>query len=180
MEALSLTALIALSLVGYSAGAVSKAGRSAQLKPQIIDLVLIAVIWAGVVYLWASFEPYRWLMILPCAFLSMIAGILAVLPRKLPRETVTTGKVLGMEKREVTPGNLLQRLWRAWQDYFSVVGSFQSRIFLSLFFFIVVTPFALPAKAFSEPLRLKHRRHQSHWLPRTASKVDLEQSGKQY
>lgn len=180
MESLSLIALIALSLVGYCAGAVSKAGRSAQLKPQIIDLVLIAVIWAGVVYLWASFEPYRWLMILPCAFLSIIAGILAVSPRKLPQAAVTTEKVLDTKKQEVTPGNLLQRLWRAWQDYFSVVGSFQSRIFLSLFFFIVVTPFALAVKAFSDPLRINYRGNESHWLPKTVSKADLEQSGKQY
>lgn len=47
MELISFIALILLSLVGYCAGAVSKAGKYVELKPQIIDLMLVTVIWPG-------------------------------------------------------------------------------------------------------------------------------------
>ena len=45
MDTLSFIALILLSLVGYSGGATGKAGKFADLKLQIIDLILVVIIW---------------------------------------------------------------------------------------------------------------------------------------
>jgi len=50
METLSFIVLILLSLVGYSGGATCKAGKYADIKPQIVDLIIVLLIWAGVRY----------------------------------------------------------------------------------------------------------------------------------
>jgi hypothetical protein len=60
------------------------------------------------------------------------------------------------------------------------MGSFQTRIFLSLFYFVVVSPFALVVKALSDPLRLKHRPAPSFWLEKGPSPSDLEESKRQF
>jgi hypothetical protein len=43
-------ALILLSLLAYSGGVVGKAGRSSDLKPQVINLSLVLIIWVGAIY----------------------------------------------------------------------------------------------------------------------------------
>jgi len=60
------------------------------------------------------------------------------------------------------------------------MGSFQSRIILSLFFFIFVTPFALAVKIFSDPLNIKHQTTKPHWLTKKEINADLEQSRRQF
>ena len=175
MEAFSFIALILLSLVGYSAGATRKAGRVVQLKPQIIDLILVAVIWAGAIYARIIVDLDRWLLILAWVILSSVVGMLAVWPRKLyARETAS------YEASKQTSRNPLKKLWRSWMDFSKRMGEFQSRIVLSLFFFVLVSPFALGVKIFSDPLRLKYRSNESHWLPKMKTEVNLEQSRKQF
>ena len=175
METISFLALILLCLVGYSAGAVAKAGKSVELKPQIVDLVLVSAIWAGAIYCRVGLDFNRWLVILAWLVLSSVVGILAIWPRKLREESVSSSKAL-----EGTPSSLVKRLWRSWANFSSRMGSFHSRIVLSLFFFTVVTPFALAVRFLSDPLGIKHRNEMTHWLPRTGTDVDLEQFRRQF
>lgn len=175
MEIISFMVLILLSLVGYSVGAVGKAGKSVQLKPQIIDLILISVIWAGAIYSRVGFDFNKWLMILVWVVLGILIGVLAIWPRKLPEEKVSISK----EPKEITT-NLFKKLWQSWGSFSKRMGDFQSRIFLSMFFFIVVSPFALAVKMFSDPLRIRYRGNESHWLSKMTTKIDLEQSRKQF
>lgn len=55
--------------------------------------------------------------------------------------------------------------WRRWVAVAHVIGAFQAKVFLSLFYFVVITPFALGVRLFADPLRLK-RRGAPGWLPR--------------
>lgn len=48
----------------------------------------------------------------------------------------------------------LKSIWYIWKVIAHKIGDFQARLVLSLFYFIVVTPFALVVKMFSDPLRL--------------------------
>ena len=167
--------LIILSLVGYCIGAVGKAGKSVQLKPQIADLILISVIWAGAISFRIVLDLNRWLVIVVWLILSSLIGILAVWPRKLPEEEASSKMVV----KEI-PRNLVKKLWQSWADFSRRMGNFQTRIVLSLFFFIVVSPFALAVKSFSDPLRLKYRNNDSHWLLKTETEADLEQFKRQF
>lgn len=175
METVSYIVLILLSLVGYSAGAVGKARKSVELKPQIIDLILISAIWAGAIYSRIVLDFNKWLVILAWVILSSLIGILSIWPRILPEEKASSNK----EAKE-TATNLLHKLWQMWGNFSKRMGNFQSRIVLSLFFFTVVSPFALAVKMFSDPLRIKYRGNESHWLPKTRTEIRLEQFRRQF
>ena len=59
--------------------------------------------------------------------------------------------------------NLGRRLWRQWKSVAHKIGDFQARLVLALFYFVVLAPFAMGVKIFSDPLQLKSRRG---WLDR--------------
>jgi hypothetical protein len=46
-----------------------------------------------------------------------------------------------------------RRAWEGWKRVARRLGDFQARVLLSLFYFVVVAPFALGVRAFSDPLR---------------------------
>lgn len=175
MEAFSFIVLILLSLVAYSAGAAAKAGQSVDLKPKIVDLILVAIIWAGAIYSRVTMDLNRWLLILICIILSFTIGMLATMPRKLHGN-----KRMSREKSIMTSKNLVMNLWQSWKDFSKRMGSFQSRIILSMFFFLLVSPFALAVKIFSDPLRIKSQREDSHWLHKKEIKSDLGQFRRQF
>jgi hypothetical protein len=180
MEAISFLALILLSLTGYCAGAVIKTGKSAELKPVITDYILVSAILAGTIYSRVALELNRWLFLLVWVIVSFLIGVLASWPRKLPKKIAAIERIPSKKKIENAVRNPVKKLWSAWQKYFSRVGAFQSRIVVTIIFFILVTPFALGIKISSDPLRLKHQSKDTHWLPKVSSRTDLEQSRRQY
>ena len=175
MNTLSFIALILLSLVGYSGGSASKAGKDVDLKPKIIDLVLVAAIWAGAIYSRITQDLNKWLLILIWLILSIILGVIAVSLRKLPEEKSVSQKDLPK-----TPANVFKKRWQSWNEFSKRMGSFQSRILLSLFFFVFVSPFAIAVKMFSDPLHLKYRRLTSWWIPKKEIKNELEEFRRQF
>ena len=175
MEAFSIIALILLSLVGYSGGVVGRAGKSRDIKPQIIDLVLVIIIWAEAIYSRITFDLNKWLLIFTWVILSATIGVIAVLFRKLPKEQSTNNK----EPKKLLK-NPIKKLWQSWKNFSKRMGNFQSRIILSFFFFIFVSPVALAVKIFSDPLNIKHQSRKSHWLTKKEIKTDLEQYRKQF
>jgi len=101
MEILSFIVLIFLFLVGYSVGAVIKVNKFIDLKPQLIDLILVVIIWAGAIYLRITFDLKKWFLILIWVILSIIIGVLAILFRKPTKE-----KILAKKEPERAPKNL--------------------------------------------------------------------------
>jgi len=175
MEIISFIVLILLSLIGYSAGAVSRSGKFVELKPQIFDLILVVTIWIRAITSRIILGLNKWFLILIWVILSIIIGILAVWPRRLSEEKAPrTKKIKGTSK------NPLKKLWQSWENFSKRRGNFQSRIIFSLFFFILVSPFALTVKMFSDPLNLKHQSSKSHWLFKKEIKNDLEQYKRQF
>ncbi|MAE11152.1 MAG: SxtJ family membrane protein [Dehalococcoidales bacterium] len=174
METLSFVALILLSSVGYSAGSVSKAGASVELKPQIIDLLLMLGIWALAIYSRTVLDFNRFLLVLMWVIISAAVGIVAVWARPPDGLETTNDK-----ESEQTSGRLLKKLWQRWNAFSRRMGGFQSRIILSLLFFVLVSPVALGVKVLSDPLRLKHRNSESHWLRRAETRASLEQFRRQ-
>jgi len=177
METLSFIFLILLSLVGYSGGVAAKAGKYADLKPQIVDLIIMLVVWTGAIFSRITFELNKWILILIWVVLSAAIGVITLLFRKLPKEKGSNNKEL-----EEVQKNPIKKLLHTWKNFSKRMGSFQSRIILSLFFFIFVSPFALTVKifSFSDPLNIKHQTTKSHWLTKKEIKNDLEQYRRQF
>ncbi len=69
--------------------------------------------------------------------------------------------------------NTLQRAWKAWLRFGRWIGDVMSWVWMPLFYFIVVMPFALAVKWFSDPLRVKRRARASFWEPKRLPKLDL-------
>ncbi len=59
---------------------------------------------------------------------------------------------------------MLKLLWTAWKGVAHKIANFQARLILTLFYFVVVTPFALRVKLFSDPLQLSASKG---WLSRS-------------
>ncbi len=175
MEVLSFIVLILLSLVGYSGGAAGKAGKLVDLKPQLTDLVIVIFIWGGAIYSRIVFDLNKLLIILIWVILSSIIGMLTVWARNLSKEKPQKSK-----KFNKLSSNLFKKLWQSWKDFSKRIGSFQSRIILSLFFFIFILPFAIALKMISDPLRIKQQSSKSYWLTKKETKIDMEQYKKQF
>jgi hypothetical protein len=178
MGLVSFLALVLLSLAGYSAGASLKSKRSAELKPQLIDMILIAFIWIGAIYSRAHSSLNKWLMILLWLILGMAAGYLALWARMVSKR-----KMPAVQKELQTSPKIRKKIWNIWKDLSKKMGGFQSRIILSLFYFVFVSPIALLVRAFSDPLKIKPGKTESintYWLPRRAANPSKEQSRRQF
>lgn len=175
MNALSYIALVLLSLVGYSGGATGRAGKSTELKPKMIDLVLVLFIWTGAIYSRVTFDFNKWLLILIWLFLSIVFGVISV-----SLSAFTNENRIGPKDVTETWAMDLKKVWQSWSDFAKRMGGFQSRILLSLFFFGLISPFAIAAKLFSDPLRLKYRKRTSWWTSKEDIKPELEEYRRQF
>jgi hypothetical protein len=68
--------------------------------------------------------------------------------------------------------NLLRKFWEKWKAFGHKVGNFQARLILTIFYFVVISPFAAVVKFVSKPLRLKMLR-TSNWLANQAEREDI-------
>jgi len=73
---------------------------------------------------------------------------------------------------------VLRTLWKGWLVVARKIGYFQSQVILALVYFVVIAPFALAVRLFSDPLRL-HGNPSWRWLPREGQCTPRESSVKQ-
>ena len=169
METLSFIVLILLTILAYSGGSASAAGKHTESRPQALDLLLVLVLVAAAVYSRLTFGLNRWLLILIWVSISALVALAAGRLRK-----TSEGGPPFKGSFEGPPGRGLKGLWQRWSEFSKRMGAFQSRILLSLVFFLLVSPFALAVRVFSDPLGLKPRPEGSYWLPKKEDVADLE------
>jgi hypothetical protein len=58
---------------------------------------------------------------------------------------------------------MFRRLWEHWKVIAHKIGTFQSRVLLNIFYFVILAPFGLGVKLFADPLRMRQQNY-SHWL----------------
>jgi hypothetical protein len=63
----------------------------------------------------------------------------------------------------------LKLIWSAWKGIAHKVANFQARLVLNLFYFVIVAPFALRVKIFSDPLQFSTSKG---WLSRSHTGSD--------
>jgi hypothetical protein len=67
--------------------------------------------------------------------------------------------------------------WSAWKRLARKIGNFQARVLLTVLYSVVVLPFGLAARMFSDPLKIKHR--PAGWSEVPAETHDLDWAQKQ-
>ena len=72
-------------------------------------------------------------------------------------------------------GHILIRLWQGWKRVAQRIGEVQSRVFLTLLYFLLFAPLTLIAR-FRDPLEL--RRHPG-WRPYHGRSADLPSTRRQ-
>jgi hypothetical protein len=72
---------------------------------------------------------------------------------------------------------MLRRLWARWKVIARIIGNFQSRVLLSIFYFLILAPFGFGLRLFSDPLRLT-RQHRSHWQHKESNTASILESAR--
>lgn len=72
---------------------------------------------------------------------------------------------------------MLKRAWQAWKRIAHAMGNFQARVLLTIFYAVLVFPFGIAARLFSDPLRIKRRPTQ--WLEHPNEAPDLQWAKRQ-
>jgi len=67
---------------------------------------------------------------------------------------------------------MLKKLWEGWKRVAHVIGDFQARVLLTVIYAVLVLPFGLCVRFFSDSLGLKKRTVQWHDHPKQPSDLD--------
>ena len=182
MTLLSTIALVLLTLVGYSSG-VTLASRKQPFLPTLLDLLLVVVLWIGV--FWLRGRVNHWMAIGIGLASGIILGYTATVIR-------LGGKDLGVDipqselpeharENEVgdQDGTVFKRLWLKWSSFASDMGNVQSRLIMGFFYFIVVTPFGLATRIFSDPMKIKEQPSSSNWVAKETTDTAIESAREQ-
>ena len=106
-------------------------------------------------------------------FLKHVAEFLAT----LATATVAIYLVLATFNGFAGAWSLYKSAWQWWKKLAHKIGNFQARIILSLFYAVLVLPFGLAARWFSDPLRIKKLPDQ--WLDHPSEACDMEWARRQ-
>lgn len=76
--------------------------------------------------------------------------------------------------------NLLKFLWKKWMAFSLVFGTFMSRVILTVLYFVLLLPYGILIRLFSDPLEVKTLPKGSAW--KTHPKIEglLDNFTKQY
>ncbi len=72
-----------------------------------------------------------------------------------------------------------RRAWDRWLKIAGVIGDFQARLVLSVFYFLIVLPFGLAVRLFGDPLGLKGK-VETTWSTFSPRARTLGEARKQY
>ncbi len=76
--------------------------------------------------------------------------------------------------------HFLRAAWQGWKRIAEKIGRFQAKLLWGLLYFVLVAPFALGVKVFSDPLRIKKRPSPSWWLEKPRQTLTLEDAHRQF
>lgn len=172
LEALSITALLLLVMVGYSLGSVSTIGHRKAPSPTLLDLGIVSGLCALALILrptlgkWGSIGAW------------LIAAILVAASRT--RFSTTDDPPQEIPTIEAHHRPLWQKLWDTWKALAAEMGNYQGRLLLAFFYFIIITPWGILLRLLSDPLNTHPSPISSFWLKRSDSASELEDARKQF
>lgn len=74
----------------------------------------------------------------------------------------------------------IRNLWEWWKRVARKIGDFQARIILTIFYFIILGPFALGVRLGSDPLAIKASTQRGWHLKTQTKGTPMEQATKQF
>jgi hypothetical protein len=169
MELLSAIALVLLTLAGYTAGNVNM-GKGRKMAPYLPDIIIVTGLWAGALMTRSMIG--KWWALLVWLLIGAAVGALHMALRR--------GYLPPLKKRGAPEDPPKKGFMGAMRDFTAPMGEFQGRILMIFFYFILVTPFGLLARAFSDPLKLGRNREHTFWSPRADAADDIERVRRQY
>jgi hypothetical protein len=163
-------ALVLLTMVGYTSGAASVAGRR-QPVPFLTDLPVLGILWAASFAL--SGVLGRWPGIAAAFGAAFAVSLLVTLLRMnslppAPKRALQAG---------ACPRKPCARMLDGWKAFSRRMGNYQGRLILAFFYFTVVLPFGLPVRLLSDPLSL--RRHPG-WVGRHSGGDSMDHARLQF
>lgn len=73
---------------------------------------------------------------------------------------------------------MLRRLWKDWKRLAHRIGDFQARVMLTAMYAVLILPFGLAVRFFSDTLRIKKRPTQ--WVDRPGEPTEINWAHKQW
>lgn len=183
LEILGALLIVLLTMVSYAAG-VTLAARRRDYEPSLADLLLVAALW--LLLFWLRPQLARWPLLAVIILLGILVGALfgglrlarqntAVIPKsELPAHAREDGA-----GRTAVAGNLLKRGWHRWSDFAGRMGTIQSRLLMGFFYFLVITPFGLVARLFTDSLAIKKAPEKTNWNAKEQNDLTLEAAAEQ-
>jgi hypothetical protein len=77
------------------------------------------------------------------------------------------------------PPHGVRRILARWRSFARDVGGFQSRLFLSAVYFLVLAPFGILVGRLSDPLKIRQAARDSYWEPKEATGESLAEARRQ-
>jgi hypothetical protein len=75
---------------------------------------------------------------------------------------------------------ILRTIWQTWKKIGRLVGDVVGRIFLTLFYFTILVPFAFLVRLLSDPLHIRAGKAQTYWLERLDRPPTIEDARRQF
>jgi len=72
---------------------------------------------------------------------------------------------------------MLRQFWERWKVVARKIGDVQSRILLNVFYFLILAPFAIATRMFSDRLQLRSR-SSPRWLPKESRSAALREDAR--
>jgi hypothetical protein len=183
LELLSVIVLILLTMVSYASGITLAANRR-EYPTAVLDLLIVAVLWLALFWLRPQLDRLPLLAV--TIGLGVVVGYLvgAVRLAGYKDAHVLPSSELPEHAREkvadtAVPHNIFKRGWQRWNNFAGRMGNVQGRLLMGFFYFIVVTPFGLGTRLFSDPLAVKKPPPRSNWHPKESTDLTLEAAQEQ-
>lgn len=74
-------------------------------------------------------------------------------------------------------GRGLKRVWEAWKRLAHKIANFQARVLLTVLYLILVLPFGIAVRLFTDPLRIK--KWPTQWLDHPSETNDMQWAQRQ-
>ncbi|MEW6143988.1 MAG: hypothetical protein AB1598_03110 [Thermodesulfobacteriota bacterium] len=69
------------------------------------------------------------------------------------------------KKTDTSQMSLPRRIWEGWKKIARKIGDFNARVILTIFYLVLLMPFAILVKLFTDPLEIK-KNAKTGWLQR--------------
>jgi hypothetical protein len=73
-----------------------------------------------------------------------------------------------------------RELWEGWKKVARKIGDFQARVLMTIFYFVLLAPFALIVRRTSDPLAIKAGTERGWGVRQSAPEYTLEMARKQF